>query len=115
VVSSNHLTQIPGGFLTTMPKTMMKTLYSVDIQGLIPVTAKLIVLADSEYEAASLVQRISECEKAGVKSVFELEMYPGDFLRFRGVAEITPIDSGDAVGKVWNPDKIEELLGKSAE
>jgi hypothetical protein len=93
----------------------MKTLYSVDIQGRIPVTAKLNVLAESEYEAGVLAQRISECQKAGVKSVFELEVYPADFLRFDGIAEIRSIDSGDAGGKVWNREGIEELLGQSAE
>jgi hypothetical protein len=93
----------------------MKTLYSVDIQGLIPILAKLNVLAESEHEAASHIQRIAECKKAGVKSVFKLEVYPADFLRFDGIAEITPIDSEDAVGKLWNLDKIEELPGESTE
>jgi hypothetical protein len=93
----------------------MKTLYSVDIQGLIPVTAKLNVLAESEYEAGVLVQRISECPKAGVKSSFELEMYPADFLRFDGITEITPVDSGGAVGKMWDREGIEELLAESTE
>jgi hypothetical protein len=93
----------------------MKTVYSVSIQAVLPVIAKLNVLANSEYEATSLVQRISECQKAGVKSVFELDMYPGDFLRFDGVAEITPIDSEGTAGKVWNPEGIEEILGESTE
>ena len=38
-----------------------------------------------------------------------------DFLRFDGIAEITPIDSGDAGTEVRNREGIEELLGESTE
>src|SRR5579863_8380565 len=69
----------------------------------------------SEYEASSLAHRIAESQRPGVKTrLFELEAYPADFLRFDGVAEITPIEAGDAVGKVWDREKVEELLGETA-
>jgi hypothetical protein len=93
----------------------MKTLYSVCIQGTLPVTASVTIQADSEYEASCLAHRIAESQRPGVKTrLLELEVYPPDFLRFDGVAEITPIHSGDAGGKVWDREKIEEVLGKAA-
>ncbi len=93
----------------------MKTLYSVSIQGTLPVTATVNIVANSEFEASSLAQRIAESQKPGVKTrLFELEVYPADFLRFDGVVEINPIDSGEAGGKAWGREKIEEVLGGAA-
>jgi hypothetical protein len=90
----------------------MKTLYAVSIQGVVPVTATVNVSADSEFEASNLVHRIAESQRPGVKTrLFELEVYPADFLRFDGVAEISSIRSGDVGGKVWDREKIEEVLG----
>ena len=83
-------------------------------QGTLPVTVTIKILADTEYEAATLAQRIAESQTAGVKSTaFELDAYPADFLRFAGVPEITTIDPGDDGGRVWDWERIENLLAET--
>jgi hypothetical protein len=58
----------------------MKTLYVVNIQGVLPVTASINFLADTEYEAETMAVRVAESQRPGVKTrLFELEVYPADF------------------------------------
>ena len=37
-------------------------------------------------------------------------VYPADFLMVEGVGEITAVEPGEAGEKVWDREKIEELL-----
>ena len=37
-------------------------------------------------------------------------VYPADFLMVEGVGEITAVEPGEAGGKVWTTEGIEELL-----
>jgi hypothetical protein len=73
------------------------------------------VLAETEFEAETLAVHVAECQIAGVKTkVFQLVMYPADFLRFDSVTEIMTLDPGDAGRKVWDREKVEELLGATS-
>ena len=74
-----------------------------------PATAIDKRLAESEFEAETIAVRVAECQSAGVKSkIFEVEMYPADFLRLDSVTEIMALDPGDTGNKVWDREKIEE-------
>src|SRR5882724_11902035 len=90
----------------------MKSTYSITLEGVLPVIAKIKIEADSESEAAMLAERIAESQKRGVKTtVLNIEAYPADFLMVQDVAEITPVELGGTGGKVWDREKIEERLG----
>jgi hypothetical protein len=89
----------------------MKTTYLVTLEGILPVTGKIQIEADNEWEANILAERIAESQKPGVKSsALEIEAYPADWLTLVGVSEITAVDPGGADEKVWNRERIETLL-----
>ena len=91
----------------------IKTEFSITLEGILPVIAKLHISANSESEAIMLAERIAESRRAGVKTAaLEIETYPADFLMLEGVNEITLIDPDDADGKVWDRHEIERLLGE---
>src|SRR5437867_3190495 len=89
----------------------MKSTYSITLEGVLPVIAKIHISAHSEAEATMLAERIAESRRAGVKTALvEIEPYPADFLIVQDIAEITPVEPGGTGGKVWDWEKIEELL-----
>ena len=89
----------------------MKSTYAITLEGVLPVIAKIHISAHSESEATVLAERIAESRRAGVKTaLLEIEPYPADFLMVQDVAEITPVEPGDAGGNVWDREEIEELL-----
>ena len=74
--------------------------------------AKVRISANSESEAIMLAEQIAECQRKDVKTAaLQIEPYPADFLMVQDIAEITPVVPGEAGGKVWDREKIEELLG----
>jgi len=92
----------------------MKSTYSITIEGIIPVLAKIKIEADTEWEAGVLAERITECQRAGVKAAaLEIEAYPAEFFMVQDIAEITAMEPGEAGGKVWDREQIEELLGRN--
>ena len=92
----------------------IKTEFSITLEGILPVIAKLHISANSESEAIMLAERIAESQRSGVKTAaLEIETYPADFLMIEGMSEITPIDLDAAITKVWSKDEIEQLLGAS--
>jgi hypothetical protein len=91
----------------------MKSTYSITLEGVLPVIAKLHIEADTESEAIMLAERVAECQRKGVKTTaLAIEAYPADFLVFQGVADITPFAPGDTGQKIWNRDQIEAILEK---
>ena len=89
----------------------MKSTYSITLEGILPVIAKLHISANSESEAIMLAERVAESQRNGVKTAaLTIEMYPADFLIVQDIAEITPVEPGGTGGKVWDWEKIEELL-----
>ena len=89
----------------------MKQMYSITLEGVLPVFAKIQIEADNEWEAAILAERIGECQRTGVRTrAFQIEAYPADFLTVENLSEIIVVDPAD-VGKVWKRDEIEQLLG----
>ena len=93
----------------------MKTTYSITLEGVLPVIAKIRISAHIESEAIMIAEQIAECQRSGVKTrALTIEMYPADFLMVEGIAEITAVEPGEAGGKVWDRELIEELLGEIA-
>jgi|SRR5207245_7504304 len=89
----------------------IKTEFSITLEGILPVIAKLHISANSESEAIMLAERIAESQRNGVKTAaLEIETYPADFLMLQDIAEITPVEPGRTGEKVWDREKIEELL-----
>src|SRR5438105_4694539 len=92
----------------------MKTTYAVSLEAVLPVLAKINIEASSEAEAIMLAERIAESQRNGVKTAaLEIETYPADFLKFQEIAEIAPVEPGEAGGKVWDREQIEVLLGRT--
>ena len=88
-------------------------MFSLILEGVLPVVGKINIEANTESEAIMLAERLGECCKEGVKAAaLEIEAYPADFLKVHGVADITPLDPGDPGRKIWNRDQIEALLQK---
>jgi hypothetical protein len=91
----------------------MKSTYSVVLEGVLPVLARISVEANSEWEAGILAERIAECQRNGVKTrALDIEIYPADYFIAEGVAEITTVEP-ENVSKVWKRDEIGQLLGKT--
>ena len=89
----------------------MKSTYSITLEGVLPVIAKIHISAHSESEATMLAERIAESQRNGVKTAaLEIETYPADILMLQDIAEITPVEPGRTGEKVWDREKIEELL-----
>src|SRR6266404_6229349 len=89
----------------------MKTTYSITLEGILPVIAKVQISANSEAEAIMLAERIAESQQKGVKTAaLQVEPYPADFLMIQEIAEITAVEPGEANGKIWSREKVEELL-----
>jgi hypothetical protein len=55
----------------------MKTTYSVTLEGVLPVTAKVSISARSEPEAIMLAERIAESQRKGVRTAaLQIQPYP---------------------------------------
>ena len=94
-------------------KVQDKAIYEVLLEGTLPAISRIRIEAKSEFEAGLLAERIAASQRQGVKTTaLEIEAYPADFLVVEGVSEITPVDS-DGLGKIWNRDEIEMLLGET--
>jgi hypothetical protein len=92
----------------------MKTTYAISLEAVLPVLAKINIEASSESEAILLAEQIAESRRAGVKTAaLTIEMYPADFLIVQDIAEIEAVEPGEAGGKVWNREEIEELLERN--
>src|SRR5437667_5592389 len=92
----------------------IKTEFSITLEGILPVIAKIHISANSESEAIMLAERIAESRRTGVKTAaLEIEAYPADFLMVEGIAEITPVEPGRTGEKVWDRHEIERLLGET--
>jgi hypothetical protein len=89
----------------------MKQTYSITLQCVLPVLARISIEANNEWEAAMLAERLGESQRKNVKTTaFQIEPYAADFLTVQDLSEITPVNPA-AVGKVWNRNEIEQLLG----
>src|SRR5437016_14606852 len=94
-------------FLNSSGLVNMKSTYSITLEGILPVIAKLHISANSESEAIILAERIAESQRSGVKTaVLKIEAYPADWLMVEGVGEITAVEPEDANGKVWKREEI---------
>ena len=90
----------------------MKSTYEVLFEGVLPVIAKIHVEAQNQWQASALAEQIANSQKASVKSAFQIETYPADFLTVEELSEITPVDP-DCVTKIWKREEIEVLLGET--
>src|SRR5436190_17310359 len=93
-----------------MGQETMKTTYSITLEGVLPVIAKIHIEAHSEAEGIMLAERIAECQRSGVKtSTLEIEAYPADLLMVEGISEITAVLPEDG-GKVWTRSRSKSFL-----
>ena len=92
----------------------IKTEFSITLEGILPVIAKLHISANSESEAIMLAERIAESQRSGVKTAaLQIEPYPADVLMVQEISEIEAVEPGEAGGKVWDREQIEVLLGRT--